>query len=223
MGEAARKKIVVAVAVCGAACLAGTPPRASSFDYRVQESNQDLTVAAEIVPPNQVKNLFSTDLSKYVVVEVAIYPKNESKVDVSPVDFMLKLGSGDVVRAANPAAIARVRQQASAPKPASGSDIVVYPTATVGYESGPYHRGPVYGGGVAVGVGAPSYPPPPASTDQDRKTMQLELEEKGLSQGVTTKPVAGYLYFPVASGKQKSVTYDLEYNSAGGKLRLIVK
>jgi len=203
-------------------CFAGTRPRPNSADYRAQETAGDVTLAAEILPPNQVRNLFSTDLSKYNVVEVAVYPKDGTTIDVHRIDFTLKLGSGDVVRAANPAAIARTKQQAAS-APNKASDINIYPSATIGYESGPYHRGVYTETGVGVGVGQPSgpYPPRPASTDQDRRTMQLELEDNALPEGAASKAIAGYLYFPISS--KKNVTYDLEYYTQQGRVRLTLK
>lgn len=204
-------------------CSAGTRPRTTSSDYRAHEIAGDISVGAEILPPTQVRNLFSTDLRKYVVVEVAVYPKDGQTMEVHAGDFLLRLGSGENIRAANPAAIARVRQQAATPAVKPGPAIDVYPTVGVGYESGPYHRGVTTEAGVGVAVGGPSGPayPPPASTDQDRRTMQLELEEKGLPDGSTSKPVAGYLYFPVSS--KKTITYDLEYHGGTGTARLMLK
>jgi hypothetical protein len=203
---------------------AGTRPRASSFDYRTQATSGDVTIGAEIIPPAQVRNLFATDLSKYVVVEVAVYPKDATTANLQKLDFALKVGS-DVVRAANPAAIAKTRQQASTPRPSSPSDINVYPTAEIGYESGPYHRGVYTATGVGVAVGGPpappGYPPAPASTGADRDVMRQELADNELPEGATSKPVAGYLYFPVSS--KKKATYDLEFYGPDGKIRLMLK
>jgi hypothetical protein len=42
-----------------------------------------------------------------------------------------------------------------------------------------------------------------------------------LTEGAASKAVAGYLYFPSAS--KKNVTYDLEYNGATGRARLMLK
>jgi hypothetical protein len=222
----------LAIAALVPLCCAGTRPRPASTDYRAQDTVGDVTLAAEILPPNQVRNLFSTDLSKYVVVEVAVYPKDATTVDVHKMDFAIKLGSGEVVRAANPAAIARTRQQASTKPPGKASDVNVYTTVGVGYESGSDRNGVnrkgVYtetGVAVAVGqpVGQPPYPqpPPPASTNQDRQTMQMELEDNGLPESPASKALAGYLYFPTST--KKTVTYDLEYYAPQGRTRLILK
>ena len=100
----------------------------------------------------------------------------------------------------------------------------LYPSAGVGYESGPSYD-PVYGtrrgGGVgtSVGVGVGVGDSRPAATDRDRKTMELELGEQQLPEQVVTKPVAGYLYFPLPT-KKKGVAYELEYNGPAGKLVL---
>ncbi len=48
--------------------------------------------------------------------------------------------------------------------------------------------------------------------------MELELGEKGLPQGNTAAPVAGYLYFSLP--KKKNVKYQLEYNLNGNKVVL---
>jgi hypothetical protein len=103
------------------------------------------------------------------------------------------------------------------------SDVTVYPTVGVGYESGPRTYDPVTGGtrgggwrtavGVGVGVGSTR----PASTEPDRRTMETELSEKGLPEGAFSKPIAGYLYFPLAPAKKSS--YELEYDSPAGRVR----
>ena len=214
---------LLAFAIMIPLCFAGTRPRPNSTDYRAQETVGDVTIAAEILPPNQVRNVFSTDLSKYIVVEVAIYPKDGATVDVSRMDFSLKLGSGQTVRAASPAAIGRGRQQTSTSPPGKASPVDVYTTVGIGYESGTDRNGQNRKGvytetGVAVGVGQPRYPSPPSYPPS---TVQMELEDFALPEGPTSKVVAGFLYFP--SSTKKNVTYDLEYYTPQGRAHLSVK
>jgi hypothetical protein len=63
-----------------------------------------------------------------------------------------------------------------------------------------------------------------SSKDSDRlrprliEDMETELTEKSLPQGVTTAPVSGYLYFPLA--KTKNAAYQLEYTVQGNKVAL---
>ena len=58
----------------------------------------------------------------------------------------------------------------------------------------------------------------PASTDKDRSAMEAELSEKGLPEGATTRPVSGYIYFPVS--KKSFAGHQLEYELAGNKVVL---
>ena len=52
--------------------------------------------------------------------------------------------------------------------------------------------------------------------------MALELGEKGLPQGVTAVPVAGYVYFSLSKKDRKGV-HHLKYMLAGKKLSLTLK
>jgi hypothetical protein len=229
------KKTALLCLVCTSAVLAsdrGIRPRPAASDYPAQEQKDGFAVGASVVPRHEVKNLFATNLKDYVVVEVSVYPEQGKPVDLSPRDFALRIGSdSDIIRPANPRAIAGVIQKKNAPPPSKASDITVYPTATIGYESGGYD--PVYGGqrrggwvtstGVGVGVGGGQQgPPPPRSTDRDRDVMKQELEEQALPPGSVTKPVAGYLYFALPEAKQKKGgAYELNYYGASGKMRIL--
>ena len=61
-----------------------------------------------------------------------------------------------------------------------------------------------------VGIGGG---PNPASTDKDRVVMETELGEKGLPEGTTPTPVAGYVYFPIA--RKKNARLELQYKLNG--------
>jgi hypothetical protein len=211
----------------------GIRPRGNSTEYPSHETAGAVTIAAAAIPPEQVRKLFATDLSGYIVMEVAVYLEPGKQVDLSFGDFLLRIGSNsETIRAANAQAIASILQKKNAPQPPRATDVTIYPTATIGYESGGYdpttgrRRSGVYtGAGVGVGVGGAGGPinaPRPASTDRDRTTMQQELEDKSLPEGKTTHTVAGYLYFPKPSGKSKSAVYDLSYYGAETRLRLLV-
>jgi len=71
----------------------GVMPRASSGDYPVNGRTGTATIAAEIVPNNQVEKMFSLEIARqYVVVEVAIYPDNGVPFEVRNSDFGLRVG-----------------------------------------------------------------------------------------------------------------------------------
>src|SRR5437667_382235 len=110
------------------------------------------------------------------------------------------------------------------------SDISVYPTATIGYESGTdsygRRRGGVYtAAGVGVGVGDDPRtvaPPRPASTDRDRTTMEKELADKALPEGKTTRAVAGYLYFPKPTARQRNAGYEITWYGNDRQVHLTI-
>jgi hypothetical protein len=49
--------------------------------------------------------------------------------------------------------------------------------------------------------------------------METELSEKGLPEGSVSAPVAGFVYFPLASRK-KNATLQLEYKVNGENVSL---
>jgi hypothetical protein len=55
----------------------GIRPRESSADYTAHQTVSGVTFAAAVIPPDQVKKLFATDLNAggYIVIELAIYPE----------------------------------------------------------------------------------------------------------------------------------------------------
>ncbi len=199
----------------------GIKPRSDSSDYPAHVKRPGVTVGAALLSPDQVRNMFASDLSRYTVVEVALQPNDGITLDVAASDFALRIANTqNTARPANPRAIAAILH-----KDAAKGGVDVYPSVGVGYESGPRGYDPatgtVRGGGVrtSVGVGVGVGGPHAASTDQDRRTMELELSEKGLPEGATSKPVAGYLYFPLVA-KKKGAAYELDYESSGSKSRL---
>jgi len=214
--------------------VSGIRPRESSADYAAHHDVSGVTVAAAVVPPDQVKKLFATDLiaGGYIVIEVGIYPEGGAEIGVSSGDFLLRVGSNPaIVRNASARAIAAALQRPSKPPEIRRkNDINVYPTATIGYESGtdPYGRrrsGVYTAAGVGVGVGddpGASAPPRPASTDRDHATMEQELADKALPEGKTTRTVAGYLYFPKPTAKQKNAAYEITWYGSDRQVHLTI-
>ena len=214
--------------------VSGIRPRESSADYTAHQKVPGATVAAAVIPPDQVKKLFATDLNAggYIVIEVGIYPEGGAEIGVSSGDFLLRVGSNPaIVRNASARAIAAALQRPSKPPEIRRkSDINVYPTATIGYESGTDAYGRKRSGvytavGVGVGVGddpAASAPPRPASTDRDHATMEQELADKALPEGKTTRAVAGYLYFPKPTARQKNSAYEITWYGSDRQVHLTI-
>jgi hypothetical protein len=202
--------LAAAAFLCSAANK-GLPARNAPADYPAHGESKGIVVAAECADPDQVRGSFATDLTQYTVCEVAVYPKKDgTALDLQNMDFAMR-ADGRMVRPVAPRSIAAINQRKGQ---ARSRDVTLYPT--VGVTTGTWGTGTMVGVGVGMGGNAPG----PASSDTDRRVMEQELEDKSLPDAVITKPVAGYLYFPVAAGKRRADTYVLEYQSGDAEVKL---
>lgn len=212
----------------------GVHPRPSPAGYAVLQTTPSATFAASLVPRDEVKRLFSVDISKsYAVVEVGIYPSQSGAIQIAADDFLIKTGASgsEYTHPADAVTVASVIQDKNTPRPLSRNSPTVVTTAGVGYESGtdPYTGRRVHGvyteAGTGVAMGGPDTfppgPPPKGSTDYDRMTLQQQLAQRALPNGSFSAPVAGFLYFPAKEMKKKNGVYELDYLTGGnGTVRL---
>jgi hypothetical protein len=198
-------------------------PRASAGAYPVSKVQPVYSIGAKRLSKTEVQNSFATPLAgRYIVVEIGFYPADSKTISLKQSDFALRTSDGnDVVSPASPQTIASIYQK----RPQSGNDVTLYPTANVGYVSYPSYdgsgrrvSGPVYGVGMGVGVDKSTSA---ATTNSDRQTMETELLDKELKDAEVSKPVSGYLYFPITT-KQK-VDYQLEYQGTDAVTSLPLK
>jgi hypothetical protein len=222
---------VIAGLLAAAGDETGVRPRPSPSDYAAHAVAGGVTVAAAVVPRDQVSKLFATDLNRdgYLVLEVAIFPENGSEFQLADRDFLLVAGSdGATIRPSSPDAIgARYDRKHKPPDPGRRGNIQVYNTAEIGYESGTYNgqrqHGVYTGTGVGVGVGDPGpMAAPPASSGPDGYEIRQELEGKSLPQGRMDHAVAGFLYFPKPSGKAGKAGYRLTWYGTDNQVHLTV-
>ena len=197
----------------------GTRPRSEASKYPISAEKEGFKLGARLLSKHEVMQTFVTDLHRaYVVVEVALYPAKD-EIDTANNDFTLQISGMDAeFRPQDPTLIAADLQEAA---PAQ-RQVGIVPYGSVGYESGPRRNDP-YGnqtGGrgvrTSVGVGVILDRNPPASTSQDQRVMEQELEDKGLPEGVTDAPIAGYLYFAVEK-LPKNAEHRLEYQMEHGE------
>jgi hypothetical protein len=209
----------IALVALGAFCVhgqdqrpKGVHPRSTPDDYSVKVNGNSAIYAASLVPSEQAKQLFAFDITgKYLVFEIACFPKENQPLQLDADDFLLKRDKGELTHEAHPSAVAVAIQMQNAPKPTS-QNTQVYTEAHVGYESG---RDPVTGqrvngayGGAGVGVEhggapAPDYPRP-GGMPVDRDLLQSQLQERQLPSGKFDHAMAGYLYFPRSAAKKDS-------------------
>ncbi len=83
--------LLTAVLGCGAD-LKGLRPRPDRTEYAVTMFNDLLGVAAELVPAEKVRKLFGSEVdSRYLVVEVGVYPRVKNPIEVRPGDFAIRV------------------------------------------------------------------------------------------------------------------------------------
>ncbi len=203
----------------------GLPPRPDSSNYPVHQDTKTATIGAALVSPEQVKKIFSGDFNrKYVVVEVALYPRDGGATDVDPFDFALKLGTGELVHPARLEEIAKVWHEKDSPLPGHRTDVtstagVVYSSSS-GPNGGTHGWGTYAGVGVEVGGGGQQPAPPPPSSPPDPHALDAKIREKALPVGQTSRAVAGYLYFRVASKGLNGISISLECVKDGALLSM---
>ena len=203
---------IFGVAMIALASDPGVPPRAASTDYPVHGPAESATIAAAIVPPNQVSKMFSPDISKdYVVVEVAIYPESGVPFDAHSADFSLRVGER-IGRADIPLDVAPWPERRTAGR----APVDVTTEVGVIHESG---NDPVYGRqhgtatytGVAVSAPGHDNLPPPPDPRVDPRVVQDKVQRMALAEGDTKVAIAGYLYFPQYAKRKKSDEIELRY------------
>ncbi len=196
-------------------------PRPKPTDYPVHDSLKTAVLAAAIVPPEQVKKIFSAETAKtYVVVEVAVYPQAGSSLDVDLIDFALKSGD-QVVRASEPRDIGTAWPSAKNPSIGNrGPNVTAETGVIVDRETDPITGRPRTSVGTYEGVAVSNYPrpDPPPSPSKNSGDVDDKIRKMALPQGPAKSPVAGYVYFRYHARKQDSFT--LNYTNDDGSLDL---
>jgi hypothetical protein len=175
--------------------------------------------------------------SGYTVLEIAVYPGPGKSVNVACDNFSMTAGSSqDMARAETPAQVASsLDSDKRMVEPKIPGPVQVHGEETVGVATG--GRDPATGrrypstvyteSGVGVGVGNPrgvGPPPDPGLGGASPQSLYDKLEQKALPEGMTTKAVAGYVYFPKTSPRLANSTdpYHVTYQGPTGEIDLTV-
>jgi hypothetical protein len=221
----------------------GIRPRADANSYPAHQDQAEFSIGAVIIPPDQAKKMFKLDLNHagYIVVEVGVFPAPGKDIDLYPSDFTLSQGEkSSALRPVSSDTIAEVlADRTTPPTVRSPHDINTSAGVSVGHVSYPdpvtgrRTSGTVTQTDAGVGIGGPapqscrgydcdSIPPiPQTSPVQNANAVSQDLWEKSLPDGKTVHAVAGYLYFPKPSHKAKDAAWELRYENADGKTRLL--
>jgi hypothetical protein len=210
--------LFVGVASVAAAVPRGTVPKSDVNQYRSHAERNGIGIGATLLTSDQVRKAFAASVNRCCfVVEVALYPKQDSPLDLSVDDLTMRASGDDVVvRPYSPRAVAATLQE----KAENGRQITTSTSLGVGYESGTYIdpvtgqptkvKGVTTQTGVGVAVGPPGSQS--GASNQTHDSMEIELAEQALPEGSMAAPVSGYLYFPKSSlKKKKDATLQLHY------------
>jgi hypothetical protein len=188
-------------------------PRPKPTDYPAHDSVKTAVLAAAMVPPEQVKKIFSAETAKqYIVVEVAVYPEDGHSMDIDLLDFELKAGD-QFVRASEPRDIG-LTTWPSAKDPSIGSrgpNVTAETGVIVAHETDPLTGRPRTSVGTYEGVAVSNYPrpdPPPAPprNNPNQSDTEDKMRRLALPEGPAKSRMAGYMYFRHQRRKQDSFT-----------------
>ena len=205
----------------------GRVPRAAGSDYPVHQETKTATIAAVRVTAEQLNKTFPADLArKYIVVEVAIYPKEGPALAVASMDFVLKLGSDTERRPETAEEVSWMwhPQTTAGPDLKSNTHVTTETGVILANGTDPTTGRRVNGVGTYESVGVSNAPtqtssPAPSSNRVDADRMEALLKKWALQDGKVNSPVAGYLYFPLPAKKIKGAL-ELQYEHDGSTANL---
>jgi hypothetical protein len=227
----------------------GVTPRGAPANYPAHQETASASLAAARLKPDQVAKTFNAEIERnYIVVEVALYPKDGTSVDVTLFDFSLRFGGQQETRPDTPEQAAVWREK----DPIKDKVQVTSETGVViGSQTDPVTGrrttgvGTYEATGVAIGTRPPGecgadprcpdnrpdprtppggYPDPrypnPAPRGPDPRLVEDRLHALALPEVRTSKPVAGYLYFAKPQKKTKDNSLELLYSKSGSTVTL---
>jgi hypothetical protein len=224
----ARRLLALSAAPLLLADSLGIPPRPSSADYAAHADSASVSVGASAAASAQVRKVFGWDwTTHYLFFEVALYPEGGKQLTVAPRDFMLRVGadSDSLSPVDADSIVPGPKPMSTTPSAGSASPVDVRVRETVGYSTGPYNRGVYTDTQVAVAVdnrgGQPAPPPARSRTDKEFELYRALMDNE-LPDTKTSKPIAGYLYFPKPKGMKKGDAFELRYYGEAERLTLNV-
>jgi hypothetical protein len=142
-----------------------------------------------VIPPGEVKKIFSADLSGagYVVIELGVFPKSGREVDLSPLGFTLLADPKSISELPTDAGViaAATGNQQRPRSEKDSSEVSVNAGASIQHESYPdpvtgRRAGTtIVGVNTGAGVGAPAngqrFPVPPSASAPSRDQLEQQL------------------------------------------------
>ena len=209
------RNLLLGVAFLSLASLAtagprGTVPKTSAGQYAAHAEHDGTKIGAALMSPDEVRRVFGFDVDRScIIVEVALYPPDDKERKVLLSDFSLRIAGTDTAVKPSTASVVATnwRQELRVQQ-----DVKTELDGEVAFGPGLVH---LAGQVRFEKVDSPAYP----ASEKDAATLEAELTDKGLPEGKTSSPVAGYLYFPVLQGK-KHAALRLDYETNGSSVIL---
>ena len=198
------------------------PPRSSASEYQAHQSAKDAEIGASVVPPDQAARILSADIrKKYLVLEVAIYPRAGRSIDLRTLDFALKTGPAEKSYPAAPQEIASIWREHKPGIRGPGVNVVTETGVVFGRGTNSATGRTDHGWGTYSGVGIDNAPRPypPASSGIDPYAVEERIRRLALPEGPAAQAIAGYLFFPLLK-KRKPANLHLEYYQSGAAIDL---
>lgn len=218
---------LLVVSVCiSAQAQRGTAPKASVEQYASHADLNGVQVGAVLLSKSEVRKNLGIDLDRFLVVEIAVYPEKDGRVNVLRGDFALRVqGEDEAIGPATAEALsARLENDRPGPEPGSekepGTGVGVTHTSGVGYrrtrssDGTPESKndGVYISTGTDVSVGAGTPPSGPEARRRERQRIEADLRQMAIPEGTAGAPVAGYVYFLLPKKKMnKKAKLQIEY------------
>jgi hypothetical protein len=187
----------------------GVPPRVSAAEYQAHAEAGTVTIGAEFVGHSvpTPDGTFTTE--DYVVVEVGFFGAPDTKVNLSPTDFSL-----------------RINGNKKGPLPSQPFEVVAHSLKDPEWSPPPVDKDDSKGSGINTG-GKPNpqdgKPPPPRMPMPLVLAMDQKVQKARLPEGERALPQAGLLFFQY-HGKEKDIhSLELIYSGAAGKATLTLQ
>lgn len=200
----------------------GISPRTQPSDYPVHDDAKSAVLGAAVIPPEQVKKMFSGDVAKkYIVIEVAVFPVAGRMFIVDDLDFVLRTAD-QVLRASDPSDVAVLWPGNPDPlanrRPSVTTDTGVFVERGTDPTTGrPRTNVSTY---ESVAVSNPPPTPPPQPPNNSQVAVDGKLHGMALPGGIAKSPVAGYLYFRINGKKREPLTLNYAKDDVSVDLKL---
>jgi hypothetical protein len=203
--QSAQVRVLIFLAALSAPAAAQLAPKAT--DYPAHAKARDIELGARYLPHGLPPGAAVSAGKDFLVVEVGVFPDSKSPVTLSKTQFTLNVDG---------------KELPAVPPPDSPSASV-----TPAHDSDTRNKSAQLGGApqferARSSQEAETLPRRPISLRSDPATASDSARKTALPEGLTSKPVSGYLFFHFLGDPNSVRSVELVYTSSGTKTRVRV-